>query len=242
MDNDNKREMGLGQPDDSHKVVTINTAEPYANQKGEEEHFTVGDGDHDITVSSGPSYQSQREHVGEFLDTLIQNLPNLPIPAPAAAKILALAIQMKELGPKGDQIAEIISPNDSDQAQQLQGMQAQLQQQAAAMNEMQGQFQRLMVEKQGKVIDNEYALKLKEMDIQAKLAIAEIETKAQDVSARLAFVEEFIKQQHSQAHDAGMQAQDHAHEHSIADKQAANASRSRRRTPHSSNRHSHKGQ
>jgi len=28
------------------------------------------------------------------------------------------------------------------------------------------------------------------------------------VSERLAFVEEFIKQQHSQAHDAGMQAQD----------------------------------
>jgi len=219
MDNDNKREMGLGQPDDSHKVVTINTAEPYANQKGEEEHFTVGDGDHDITVSSGPSYQSQREHVGEFLDTLIQNLPNLPIPAPAAAKILALAIQMKELGPKGDQIAEIISPSDSDQAQQLQGLQAQLQQQGAAMAEMQGQFQRLLVEKQGKVIDNEYALKLKEMDIQAKLAIAEIETKAQNVSERLAFVEEFIQQQHSQAHEAGMQAQQQQHEAGLAQQQ-----------------------
>jgi hypothetical protein len=38
------------------------------------------------------------------------------------------------------------------------------------MAEMQGQFQRLLVEKQGKVIDNEYAMKLKEMDIQAKLA------------------------------------------------------------------------
>jgi hypothetical protein len=79
-------------------------------------------------------------------------------------------------------------------------MQAQLQQQSAAMAEMQGQFQRLLVEKQGEVIDNEYALKLKEMDIQAKLAIAEIETKAQNVSERLAFVEEFIKQEHAHAH------------------------------------------
>ena len=52
--------------------------------------------------------------------------------------------------------------------------------------------------------------------IQAKLAIAEIETKAQNVSERLAFVEEFIKQQHSQAHEAGMQAQDHAHERGLA--------------------------
>ena len=42
---------------------------------------------------------------------------------------------------------------------------------------------------------NEYSRKLKEMDIQAKLAIAEIETKAQHVSERLAFVEEFFRQQ-----------------------------------------------
>jgi hypothetical protein len=62
------------------------------------------------------------------------------------------------------------------------------------------------------------------MDIQAKLAVAEIETKAQNISERLAFVEEFMKQQHAQAHEAGMQAMDQAHEHSIADKQAANAS------------------
>ena len=77
---DNKHEMGLRQPDDSHKVVTINTAEPYINQEGEQEHYPVGDGDHDVTVTTGPSYQSLREAVGEFLDMLIQNLPNLPIP------------------------------------------------------------------------------------------------------------------------------------------------------------------
>jgi len=189
---------------------------PYPNKRGEMEHYPVGDGDHDVTVSTGPSYQSQREAVGEFLDTLIQNLPNLPIPAQAAAKLLALAIQMKELDPEGDQMAEIISPSDGDQAQQLQGMQAQLQQQQAAMAEMQGQFQRLLVEKQGKVIDNEYALKLKEMDIQAKLAVAEIETKAQNLSERLAFVEEFMKQQHAQAHEAGMQAMDQNHERALA--------------------------
>jgi hypothetical protein len=43
--------------------------------------------------------------------------------------------------------------------------------------------------------------------------------KAQNPSERLAFVEEFIKRQHSQAHDAGMQAQDHAHERGLAKQQ-----------------------
>jgi hypothetical protein len=49
--------------------------------------------------------------------------------------------------------------------------------------------------------------------IQAKLAIAEIETKAQNVSERLAFVEEFSKQPHAQArgwHEAMDQNQERA--------------------------------
>jgi hypothetical protein len=63
------------------------------------------------------------------------------------------------------------------------------------------------------------------MDIQAKLAVAEIETKAQNISERLAFVEEFMKQQHAQAHDAGMQTQDHAHEMALVQQQADAESR-----------------
>ena len=39
------------------------------------------------------------------------------------------------------------------------------------------------------------------------------------MSERLAFVEEFINQQHAQAHEAGMQAQDHAHERALAQQQ-----------------------
>jgi len=52
-----------------------------------------------------------------------------------------------------------------------------------------------------------------------KLAVAEIEAKAQNVSERLAFVEEFIKQQHAQAHEPGMQAMDQAHERALAQQQ-----------------------
>ena len=57
-----------------------------------------------------------------------------------------------------------------------------------------------------------------QMDIQAKLAIAEIETKAQNVSERLAFVE-FIKQEHAHAHEAGSQAMDQGHERALARQQ-----------------------
>jgi hypothetical protein len=45
--------------------------------------------------------------------------------------------------------------------------------------------------------------------------VAEIETKAQNLSERLAFVEEFMQQQHSQAHEAGMQTMDQDHERAL---------------------------
>ena len=56
--------------------------------------------------------------------------------------------------------------------------------------------------------------------------MAEIQTKAQNVSERLAFVEEFIKQQYAQAHEAGMQAMDQNHERALAQQQQDADSRS----------------
>lgn len=221
---DTEREMGLQKINDSRRVVRINTAEPYPGQDGKPEQYQIGEEDHDVTVSTAPSYQSQREAVDAFLENLIANIGTLPVPPPAAAKLLALAIRMKQMGPKGDEMADIIAPPEGDQGQQLAGLQTQMQQQQQAFTELQTKFQELLLERQGKVIDNEYKAQNAERDRQVKLAIAEIETKAQNLSERYAFVEEFIKQQHAQAHEAGMQAQDQAHEHSIADKQAQVAS------------------
>ena len=46
----------------------------------------------------------------------------------------------------------------------------------------------------------------------------------------MAFVEEFIKQQHAQAHEAGMQAMDQAHERALAQQQADAEAMSQRAT------------
>jgi hypothetical protein len=39
------------------------------------------------------------------------------------------------------------------------------------------------------------------------------------LSDRLAFIEEFMKQQHAQAHEAGMQAMDQDHERALGQQQ-----------------------
>jgi hypothetical protein len=210
---DNEREMGLQKADDSRRVVTINTAEPYPNEKGEYEHFPIGEEEHDVTVSTGPSNQSQREAVGEFLDNLIANLPKMPVPPPQAAKLLAMAIKMKDLGPRGDQMAEIIDPSaNGDQSAQLQQMQQQAQQQGVVMQQMQAELQKLQLERAGHVVDNQFKMALEKMKIEAQTASAEIQTKAQNLEERMKFVEDLWQQLHDQAHQAGMQAVDQQHE------------------------------
>lgn len=213
-----EQEMMLLKADDTHRKVRLNTEEPYMDdQTGEMEHLPIDDGNHTVTVSSGPSSESLRQEVKEFLETLISNLPNLPVPPPAAAKVLAIAIRMKQLGPQGDQLADIISPPDQGQQLPPEAQQAiaQLQQAHTALNayaqQLEQKIQQLQAERQGKVVDNEYRLQLEQMKIEADIAKAEIMTKAQSIEERIKFVEDAFSQLHGQAHDAGLQAQEHAH-------------------------------
>jgi hypothetical protein len=228
---DTERDVSLRKPDDSHQVARINTEAPYLDEKTQQPvHYQVdSQGDHDVTVSTGPSYDSQRREVAETLNSLDANLPALvqcgAVPQPAAPRLMAMSIKMRDLGPKGDEIAEIISPSSPDamvqQGQQIGQMQMQLQQSGLAIQALQAELQKLQAEKQGKVVDNEYRLSMEKMKIDAQLAIAEVNTKAQLLSERAAFVEDLWKQLHSQAHEAGLQTAEHGHEQEMGAQQAA---------------------
>jgi hypothetical protein len=213
---DTERELSLRKADDSHLTVRINTPEPYLDERTQQPvHFDTAEGDHYPDISTGPSYQSQQEEAAAFLDTLIQNMPNLPVAPPQAAKLLALAIQMRNLGPKGDQMAEIIAPTDQTGQQAMQmAQQAQLQNQQMqeAIAKLQAELQKLQIERAGKVIDNQGRMAIERMKIEAGLAEAEIETKAQIASERNEFVSDLWSQMHDQAHEAALQAAEQAHE------------------------------
>ena len=56
------------------------------------------------------SYQSQREEASSFVDLLIQELSELPLPPQAKASLLAKAITLKDIGPIGDELSKIIDP------------------------------------------------------------------------------------------------------------------------------------
>lgn len=217
----NPRQVGVKLKDDSHSLMHIVSGDhPEPDGAKPEEILHVDQGEYDVTILTGPSYQSEREEQSSFVDTLLQNLQTLPIPPPIATKILALAIRMKNLGHLGDQIAKMLDPEQGDPQAQLQGAQAQAAQMQQAMGEMGAELQKLKLEKQGKVVDNEYNLKLEQLKqnfevwkVQVTLdnarAIAEIQTKAQIAIERTRQIQEVETELHSAAHEAAMSAQEH---------------------------------
>ena len=99
---DTPREVGSRKPDETHTTVRIN--QPYNDpQTGQPTHNRTDQGDHDITISTGPSYQSQREEASDFADTLAQNQHLFPL-------IADLVVKLKDLGPIGDEIAKRLTP------------------------------------------------------------------------------------------------------------------------------------
>ena len=226
------RQVHLRTAKDEYRQATLNTPQPYQDAKsGKPAHYPVDEVDHSISVSTGPSYQSQRDEVNDFLDNLIGQLPKLPVAPPQAAQILSIAIKMKELGPMGDELAEIISPTqgqDGQQSmQQLQQAQGQLQQQGIMIQQLQAELQKLTVEKQAKVVEGEYrmmterlraqtSLAVEKMKADAQAAAAEISTKSQILSERMAAIDELYQTAHQQLDDASARASDQAHERALS--------------------------
>lgn len=214
---DTERDAGMRLDDGTHKVVKINTASPYQDDKGKDQHFPVSDdgkpyGDHMIEVTTGPSFQSQRDEAKDMISNLINNLEQLPLDPHVKAQFMALLIKFQNLGPLGDQMAALLDgTSDPQQLQQKMGQMQQAGQQAQQMiQELQAELQKLQAEKQGKVVDNEYKMAMVKMQEENKLAIAEVSTKAQNLQQRIETFMDMMQQFHDQSHDSALSAQEHA--------------------------------
>jgi hypothetical protein len=198
----------------------------------EANYFFAHRGRFSVTISEGPSYQSEREEQAAFADTLFKTIAPLAeiLPPGTLAKVLSLAVRMKNLGTFSDEIADTLNPQDQS-AQQLQMAQQQLAMGQQVQAELKTELDKLRLEKAGKVIDNEYKLQLKQIEgafdakmtqlnNDIKVLIAEIQAKSQDSAERVQMYKEFWLENHGAAHEAGLQAAEQAHEHALADKQA----------------------
>ena len=208
--------------DGKHKLVQINSDEPI--EDGDHTyHFPFEDdkGRYQITISSGPSHESQREEGSEFVDTLMGNLKNLPLAPPQMQKLMALGIRLKQLGPLGDQMADAIDPPNqgAQQQQQFAQLQAQSQQQGEQMQKMQAVLQKLMIEREGKVIEQQGKAQVVQMQEATKLAVAQMNA-SKDIHEGIADREIDVYQLlHGSAHETAMQAQDQQHQQQMGQQQ-----------------------
>lgn len=155
------REIGVRKNDQTTQLIKLN--KQYQDEStGEERYYPVDEGEHDATVSSGPSFNSQREEVSDFLEAFIGK-----VPPEIMVKVLDLIVKLKSLGPLGDEIADRLTPpefaaKDGQEPlpPQAASQIAQLQQQ---LEMAQQAIQELTMEREAKKLDND-----------AKLAIAEL--------------------------------------------------------------------
>lgn len=125
----------------SGKVKMVRINDPSSkDQMGKANPIMIGDGSHATTVGTGPSFDSEREEASAFADALIGNQVIDRILGPAKAQqLLALAIKLKNVGPLGDEMAEIVHPTEDNPEglqQHLHEAMDQIKKQGAVLEEM----------------------------------------------------------------------------------------------------------
>jgi hypothetical protein len=207
---DTARTMPAKKDNGERTVIRVNDPQ-FAEQNPDKDHISTADGQFGVSITTGPNYESQRAEASDFVDNLLQNIQMIAqlIGPQAAAKLMALGIKLKEIGPLGEEMAELLSPPDPNNIPPQ--AQAAIQQAHGIIQQLQQELQQLQMEKQAKVVDNQAKMLIEKMKIDAQIAVAEIETKAQRLNERIAFVE-----------DLAGKVMDQQHAHQLAAQQAQN--------------------
>lgn len=237
---DTRRQMPMSQPDGKRSVVQIvgNTSHPIENGQYDtadldEDHIHTGKGEFDVTISAGPSQDSERDEQMDFLNTLTDNLAQLPPPGTPQAKVFALAIRMRPtLGPIGAQIADVFDPPDPSNLPPA----AQ-----AAIQQIQSQLQQALTEnaalhadRAGRVLEQQTKKEIEQMKAQNAVVLQHLKNLTDLIKAELGAksrsTDQIAEQDASRlesvlgfAHDAASQTLDHVHDHQMADKTAQQA-------------------
>jgi hypothetical protein len=237
---DAPRDVGIRKANDTAEIIRIN------DPKSKNPVMTKGD--HLVTVSTGPSFESEREAASDFADTLAQVSPEV------FAILGPLIVKLKNLGPIGDEMVELLEAVQPPPIQQLkaakkqqngqndpmaamaelQQTKAQLQQVMAAASKMQHDLEtdaaKQQVTLQKAQIDSQTALQkadkdaqlqilLQEMKNAAAIRIAEVAAEAKGVATSLQETAAHEALALNHAHESHEAAIDRQHEQDIAQQQ-----------------------
>lgn len=208
--------------------------------------YDIGVGSYDVTVSVGPSFQTQRK---EAAATQLELMKSLPEQAPFFADIAVRNMDIPQARELADRLKKMLPPqlqefDDNDPEALVQKLQMQLQQMTqqqeqlvAHLNAAQNEIETKKVESDAKKeivqIQESTKLVIEKAKIDADVLKAEITTKAQVASERGQMYMEVWKELHGSeretkgmAHEVGMKSMDQEHEKELSAAQAAQAEQS----------------
>lgn len=128
-------------PDKEAQNIPIN--QPISGPNGEQQVFDLTVGKYDLTVDTGPSFQTKREEAAYGMVELVRAYP------PAAA-VIAPHLAKTQDWPESQEIARelaLLSPVASQQSPEMQGLQQQAQQMQGIIANLQQQLQALQADK-----------------------------------------------------------------------------------------------
>lgn len=216
---DAARDLTIRAGNDEPKQIRINDPQ-------DEQAIDATAGQHDVTLSVGPAYASQRDAASDFADSLAQNQQVFPL-------IADLVVKLKQLGPIGDEIADRLTPPQFRQAKdgqppspadvanlqgQLQQTQQQLQEatKPTAVEEVRQrgaiQIKQMDLDFQREKLHAESARAIEVARINAAKQVADTTAEAQEerLSTGLELQHEAVQNEHDRQHEAALEAMKHA--------------------------------
>lgn len=220
------RDVAVRKANDTTERVRVN------DPNAKEPVYTKGR--HNVTVSTGMSYESERQAGSDFADTLV----GLGDPVVQRA-VLPVAIKLKNLGAIGDELVEIAKALQPPEVQQLEGDGPDPQQMRAMLGQAKQQIQHAeqaieelskkaeghQIAAQAKLQEAEIRsrtelekqrvqgltdLEKTRMDNATRIAVAEIAIRGKGVVSSNEAQMEAIALHHAQAHESALSAQEHA--------------------------------
>lgn len=218
-------EVAVIKKDQTHAIVKAISSGQLTEGEGGDDYMVADRGEFDVSLSVGASYESQRDQQDEFLDSLVQNISGFDFIAPQQkAQIVGIAMKLKPaLGVVGEEIAKILNPPQDPNKQIPPEAQQAIQQAQGQVAELSAVLQKLLLERQGKVIEQQGKLQIAQIQAGVDklsailktlgpMAVAEIMTKAQSADTRAEIDSDLKLELHNAAHEIALQKDQQAHE------------------------------
>jgi hypothetical protein len=107
---DTVRELAVHDVEGKASTIRINDPN-YTNEQGQPEHVRMDAGEHEITISTGPKQDSERERNDEFISNLVESPLLAQYGGPKiGAAVLATSIKLGNFGILGDKLYDLIMP------------------------------------------------------------------------------------------------------------------------------------